>query len=115
VSQHDEILKKEVAQYRAMRSLGLIRALGFTLVGVVGLILAATGSIFPPDDSGQPKGWLYEHLGKDGAIAASILLMAVVVLIGVIWSYRIIRDITSGYRQYEAHRRQELERPIEFR
>jgi hypothetical protein len=111
----DQAVKTAVARYRAMRSLTLLRALGFTLVGVVGLALAASGSIFDTSQGGQPTGWLYENLGREGAQAAAVGLMVLVIVIGLIWSYRVIRDITSGYKHYEEQIRRDLESGVQVR
>jgi hypothetical protein len=114
MTNNDDYIKQQVARYRAMRSLSLIRALGFMLVGIIGLGLAASGSIFATAD-GQPKGWLYDNLGKDGATAAAVGLMILVTVIGAVWAYRVFRDVTNGYKQYEAELRKNAASGAEIR
>lgn len=115
MTNNETVIKQQVARYRAMRSLSLIRALGFMLVGIVGLALAASGSIFVTSDGSQPKGWLYDNLGKDGATVAAVGLMALVTLIGAIWAYRVFRDVTNGYKRYEAELRKNAASGVEIR
>lgn len=115
MSKSDKAVQAAVARYRAMRSLSLIRALAFTVVGIVGLGLALNGSIFDTSSGSAPSGWLYEHLGREGAQIAAAALMALVTVGGLFWSYRIIRDITSGYKQYEEQMRRDLESGVEVR
>ncbi len=115
MTKNDELIKQQVARYRAMRSLSLIRALGFMVVGIIGLGLAANGSIFATSDGSQPKGWLYDNLGKDGATAAAVGLMILVTVIGAIWAYRIFRDVTNGYKRYEAELRKNAASGVEIR
>ena len=114
MGKNEQALKQEVSRYRAMRALGLMRSLAFALVGVIGLILTLNGSIFPPDDSGQPKGWLYDHLGKQGATVAAVALMGLIILIGVVWSYRIYRDMMTGYKKYEAQMRRDIDSGVKL-
>jgi uncharacterized BrkB/YihY/UPF0761 family membrane protein len=112
MTNNDQIIRQKIARYRAMRFLSLIQALGLALVGIIGLGLAASGRIFATAD-GQPKGWLYENLGKDNATIAAGGLMLLVTVIGVIWSYRVFCDMTGGYKRYEEELRKNVTGGVE--
>jgi hypothetical protein len=70
--------------------MGIMRALGLIIAGFAGIALALSGSLF---DKGQPSGWLYNLLGRQGSTAAVIIVCALIMLGGVVWIIRQVREL----------------------
>ena len=81
------------ALQKAGRALNLIRAGGLIVIGVVGILATASGSLFANAGSGQAQGWLYENLGRDGATNAAYVLFGLLVFVGVIWGIRVFLSL----------------------
>ncbi len=112
MADNTQAVKVAVARYRAMRALSLIRAVGLLIIGVVGFFLAGSGKIF--EVTGQaPSGWLYENLGQQGVMVGGVILFSLLTLAAGIWAYRLYRDMTSGYKEYEKQVRQDLTNGVE--
>ena len=70
--------------------MGIMRALGLIVVGFAGIALAFSGSLF---DKGHPSGWLYNLLGQQGTTVVVIIICARVMLGGVYWLIRQVREL----------------------
>jgi hypothetical protein len=92
----EQARRKAQAVQKATRALNLIRAGGLIVIGVVGILATVSGALFANAGSGQAQGWLYDNLGKDGATAAAIGLFALLILVGGIWAFRIVRRLRTG-------------------
>lgn len=93
-------IHNQVARYRGIRSVNMIKALGLILVGVVMLYMAVTDKFFPngeiPDSATIGKA-----LGKQGVMAVAMGIAVLTVAIGIIWFIRLLRDLRVGYKHYE--------------
>jgi len=97
---NESVIRNQVARYRGIRSINMIKALGVILVGIVMLYMAATDKFFPngeiPDSATIGKA-----LGKQGVMAVAIGIAVLAVAIGIIWFIRLLRDLRVGYKHYE--------------
>ena len=69
--------------------MGIMRALGLIVAGFAGIALALSGSLF---DKGRPSGWLYNLLGQQGTTVVVIVICALIMLGGVFWLIRQVRE-----------------------
>jgi len=97
---NEQYIRNQVARYRGVRSINMIKALGMIVVGVLMLYLAVTDKFFPngeiPDSATIGKA-----LGKQGVMAVAIGIAVLAVAFGIIWFIRLLRDLRVGYKQYE--------------
>ena len=103
----DQSIRDALARYRANSLLGLMRGLGFLLVGLIGVFLAVTGSIFNTTNGAPPSGWLYDTFGAQGAQLIAVGICVLCALIGAYWVYTRYRNLTVGIQAYEAKLRAE--------
>ena len=105
----DQTIRDALARYRGNSIMGLVRGLGFLLVGLIGLLLVVTGSVFNAPNSASPSGWLYDHLGAQGAELAAAGACVICILIGLYWTLTRYRNLTSGVKTYEEQLRADRE------
>jgi hypothetical protein len=97
---NEQYVRNQLARYRGVRAINMIKALAFVLLGGIMLYLAAADKFFPngeiPDSATIGKA-----LGKQGVMAVAIGIAALAIIIGIIWFLRLLRDLRLGYKAYE--------------
>lgn len=97
---NEQDIRNQIARYRGVRALNLMKAAALILVGVIMLYLAATGSFFPNGEL-PDSATLGKALGKQGVMAVAVGIAVIVVGIGIIWFVRLLRDLRVGVKQFE--------------
>ena len=101
---NEQAIRTQIARYRGIRSINLIKAFALSLVGVLMLYMAASGTLFPA--GGLPaSATLGRALGEQGVMAVAVGIGLLAILGGVIWAYRLVRDLRVGVKHYEAQLR----------
>lgn len=101
---HEQAIRTQIARYRGIRSINLMKAFALILVGVLMLYLAASGTLFPA--GGLPESaTLGRALGEQGVTAVAVGIGLLAILGGLIWAYRLVRDLRGGVKHYEAQLR----------
>lgn len=101
---HEQAIRDQIAIYRGIRSLNLIKALALMMIGGLMLYMAATGSLFPAGGL-PPSATLGRALGEQGVTAVAVGIGVLAILGGGFWAYRLLRDLMVGAKQYEAQLR----------
>jgi hypothetical protein len=100
----EQAIRDQIALYRGVRSLNLMKALSLTMIGVLLLDMAVTGSLFPA--GGLPaSATLGRVLGERGVTVVAIGIGLVIIAGGGLWVYRLLRDLWVNVKQYEAELR----------
>jgi hypothetical protein len=100
----EQAIRTKIARYRGIRSINLIKAFALILVGVLMLYMAASGTLFPA--GGLPaSATLGRALGEQGVTAVGVGIGLLAILGGLIWGYRLIRDLRVGVKHYETELR----------
>lgn len=97
---NEQDIRNQVARYRGVRSINMMKALALIIVGVLLLYLAATGQFFPNGEMPE-SATLGKALGKDGVMAVASGIAALVTIIGIIWFIRLLRDLRVGVKAFE--------------
>jgi len=106
----EQMIRQEVGRYRGVRAINLMKSLALLLIGAGGLYFAWKGDLF---SDGDPSAGLYKALGPEG-VKLVVMGMCVIVLgIGIVWTFGLIRDLRSGVKAYEQAIRDEIKRHAE--
>jgi hypothetical protein len=97
---NEQDIRNQVARYRGVRAINLMKAAALVLVGVIMLYMAATGSFFPNGEL-PDSATLGKALGKQGVMAVAVGIAVLVTGIGIIWFVRLLRDLRVGVKHYE--------------
>ncbi|MBZ0285867.1 MAG: hypothetical protein K8L97_34395 [Anaerolineae bacterium] len=106
----EKMIRQEVARYRGARGINLIWSLALGLIGGIGLYLVLSGAMLDQTQTSGSTSELYEALGPDGVTLLAAGIFALMLIIGIIWTFRLIRDLGSGARAYEQAMRDEIKR-----
>ncbi len=104
----DERFQRILAAYRGRRALGLMRGLGLTLAGGIGLYMSATGQFFA-DEEALKTAELYQSLGRQNTILLAVGICAFFTLIGLYWVYTALRDLFFDREGFAERVRREVE------
>jgi hypothetical protein len=97
---NEQYIRNQLARYRGVRAINMIKALAFVLLGGVMLYLAASDKFFPNGEI-PDSATIGKTLGKQGVMAVAIGIAALAIIIGIIWFLRLLRDLRVGYKTYE--------------
>jgi len=100
----ERAIREEIARYRGIRSLNLMKAVICLALGGLLLWMVASGDLIPNGEL-PASATLGRALGKTGTTAVAIGIGVLFILIGIIWALRLIRDLRDGVKQYEAQLR----------
>lgn len=106
----ERMIRQEVARYRGVRGINLMKSLALILIGVLGCYVAWTGDLFNDMD---PSAGLYKALGAEGVKLLAMGICVVALGIGIIWTINLIRDLGAGAKAYEQAIRDEIKRHAE--
>jgi hypothetical protein len=97
---NEQHIRNQVGRYRGVRSINMMKALAMVLAGVILLYLAATDKFFPNGEI-PASATIGKALGKQGVMAVAIGIAVLVIVIGIIWFLRLLRDLRVGVKAYE--------------
>lgn len=96
----EKYVRTEITRYRGGRAINLMKSVTLTVIGAALILASLFGDIFDRTN-GEPDTPLYKTLGPDGIRLIAVGIGILVLLFGLIWSYRLIRDLTKGVKAYE--------------
>jgi hypothetical protein len=97
----EQLLKTSLMRYSAKRSMGVIYSIILMILAGVGAYLALTITDF--GDLATPDSWLVQTFGLKNLPYVLAGAAGVVFLLGLLWFLMTMRSLTTGYRAYEAH------------
>jgi hypothetical protein len=93
-------IRNQLTRYRGVRSINMMKAFAFILVGVIMLYLAATDKFFPNGEI-PASATIGKTLGKQGVTMVAVGIAVIAIAIGIIWFTRLLRDLRVGLKEYE--------------
>lgn len=83
--------RNRVSRYRLLRYINMARAAVLIVVGVF-LLFGTITDRFPSDGAA---------IGKAGVMVVGLTVSAVILLMGIIWFIRLLRDMRVGVKAFE--------------